>query len=600
MIAYTISMPEPHAHLYHVHLDVEGVEGAYLDLALPVWTPGSYMVRDFSRHVQRFAAGAGKEPLDWHKRDKTTWRVATAGAERISVTYEVYAFELTVRTSHLDGSHGYFNPATLCMAVCGRTAEPITVHVVTPEGWRVTTGLERTGDASGTANELTGRIAGASFFVHRHTFVAEDYDHLIDSPFECGTHRLLTFEVDGIEHEIAIWGHGNEDEAAIVADTQKIVETTRDLFGALPYRRYVFIVLLADGQYGGLEHRNSVSNIFPRWEFRPRRAYERFLALTAHEFYHVWNVKRIRPSSLGPFDYGRENYTRQLWVAEGITSYYDNLILLRANLITTDRYLEMIADDIKLLQSQPGRALQSLAQSSFDTWIKLYRPDENSANSSISYYLKGSLVALLLDLELRRRSEGERSLDDVMRVLFQQYERDGTGFAEDDGFVQAVEAVAGNAAHGLGEFFEQYVAGTEELDYARGFALAGLRLDWRHSNAQQNGEAPAWHGLKLKSEGGKLKVTAVRSDGPAYTAGIYAGDEIIALDGVRVDEARLAARLSERKPGDSATLSLFRRDDLLQVSLTLAPAPPDTLAIVAVDDPTDEQRSLRAAWLGAE
>jgi predicted metalloprotease with PDZ domain len=597
MLTYTISMPEPHAHLYHVRVDVEGVEGNSLDVALPVWTPGSYMVRDFSRHVQRFAASTGSQPLEWQKLDKTTWRVATGGAERVSVSYEVYAFELTVRTSHLDGSHGYFNPATLCMAVAGRTDEPITVHVVTPEGWRVTTGLEQTDEATGTANELTGRIAGASFFVHRHTFVAEDYDHLIDSPFECGTHRLLTFEVDGIPHEIAIWGRGNEDEAAILADTQKIVETTRELFGALPYRRYVFIVLLADGQYGGLEHRNSVSNIFPRWEFQPRRAYERFLALTAHEFYHVWNVKRIRPAPLGPFDYARENYTRQLWVAEGVTSYYDNLILQRAGLISTERYLEMIADDIKALQSQPGRGLQSLAQSSFDTWIKLYRPDENSANSSISYYLKGSLVALLLDLELRSRSEGERSLDDVMRLLFQQYERDSAGFVEDDGFLQTVETVAASAAPGLRDFFEQYVAGTEELDYARGFALAGLRLAWSHGG-RENGEAPAWHGLKLKTEHGKLKVIAVRSDGPAYTAGIYANDEIIALDGVRIDEARLAARVGERKPGDTVTLSLFRRDDLLHVSLTLAPAPPDTLKIVAVEEPTDEQRALREGWLG--
>jgi predicted metalloprotease with PDZ domain len=598
MISYTISMPEPHAHLYHVRLDVEGVEGGTLDALLPVWTPGSYMVRDFSRHVQRFEAHAGSRPLDWRKVDKATWRVETAGAERVTLSYEVYAFELSVRTSHLDGTHGYFNPATLCMYVPGRTQEPITVHVVTPEGWRVTTGLDQTGETGGTSNELTGRIAGSSFFVRRHTFAADDYDHLVDSPFECGTHRLLAFEVDGIPHEIAIWGRGNEDEAQVLADTRRIVETARDLFGELPYRRYVFILLLADGQYGGLEHRNSVSNIFPRWEFRPRRAYERFLALTSHEFYHVWNVKRIRPAPLGPFDYERENYTRQLWVAEGITSYYDNLILRRAGLISAARYLEMIADDIKLLQSQPGRALQSLEQSSFDTWIKLYRPDENSANSSISYYLKGSLVALLLDLEIRSRSEGERSLDDVMRLLFQQYPIDGAGFPEEHGFLAAVEAVAGRAGGVYHDLFERYVAGTEELDYAQALGLAGLRPEWSHAETAEGGGPPAWHGMRLKTEHGQLKVVSVRSDGPAYTAGIYAQDQIIALDGARVDEGRLAARVGERRPGDAVTVSLFRRDELLHVPLTLAPAPPNTLKIAPVDDPSPEQRALYEEWLG--
>ncbi|MEN9936894.1 MAG: hypothetical protein RLZZ387_3473 [Chloroflexota bacterium] len=596
-IVYTISMPEPHTHLYYVRVDLGELEGATLDVALPVWKPGSYMVREFARHVQGFEARAGNRPLDWRKLDKSTWRVETGGAEQVSISYQVYAFELTVRTSHLDGTHGYFNPATLCMYVPGRTDEPLTAHVVTPDEWRVTTGLELVSEETGTANDFTGSVRSTSFFVRRHTFVAGDYDHLVDSPFECGTHRLLTFAVDGIPHEIAIWGHGNEDDAQILADTQKIVETTRDLFGTLPYRRYVFILLLADGQYGGLEHRNSVSNIFPRWEFRPRRAYERFLALTSHEFYHVWNVKRIRPAPLGPFDYTRENYTRELWVSEGITSYYDNLILQRAGLISAERYLEMIADDIKLLQSQPGRALQSLAQSSFDTWIKLYRPDENSINSSISYYLKGSLVALLLDLEIRHQTGGERALDDVMRHLFDRYPEHGPGFAEEEGFLAAVEEEAGRAGGRFRDLFERYVSGTEELDYERGLALAGLRMAWSHAGVE-GGEAPAWHGMRLKTEHGKLKVAAVRSDGPAYAAGVYAHDEIIALDGVRVDEDRLKARVSERRPGDTVMVSLFRRDDLLHVQLTLAPAPPDTLKLLAVDDPSESQLAVHESWLG--
>jgi predicted metalloprotease with PDZ domain len=571
-IHYSIAMPAPHTHLFHVTLEVDAGPGAFLDVALPVWTPGSYMVRDYARHVQQFRASAGSTPLTWQKHDKTTWRIATGGAARITVQYAVYAFELTVRTSHLDGSHGYFNPACVCMYIPGRTGEPHSVEVHTPAGWRVTTGLERDGER----------------------FVAADYDELVDSPFECGDHRLLHFEVDAIPHEIAIWGHGNEDADRILTDTQRVVEAARDLFGALPYTRYVFILHLADGLYGGLEHRNSVTNIFDRWGFRPEKSYERFLGLTSHEFYHVWNVKRIRPAPLGPFDYSRENYTRQLWVMEGITSYYDNLILARAGLVTPERYLEMLAEDIQKLQAQPGRQLQSLAQSSFDAWIKLYRPDENSENSSISYYLKGSLVALLLDLEIRARTAGARSLDDVMRALFRRYPADGPGFAEADGFRDTVEAVVGEVseeAADFGDFFAQYVAGADELDYKRAFEYVGLRPAWNDT------AATAWHGMRLKTEHGRLKVAVVRADGPAYHAGIYAGDELLALDGVRIDEARLTARVAERRPGQTVTLSLFRRDDLLHIPLTLVAAPPDRLQITPIDAPTDAQRALYTGWL---
>ncbi|HMP42093.1 MAG TPA: PDZ domain-containing protein [Roseiflexaceae bacterium] len=570
-IQYTIGMPQPHSHLFHVVIELEHSGNTPLDVALPVWTPGSYLVRDYARHVQQFSAAAGTTPLPWEKLDKTTWRITTGTATRITIRYLVYAFELSVRTSHLDATHGYFNPATLCMYLPGRTAETHHVRIETPADWHVTTGLAQVGE----------------------WFVADDYDHLVDSPFECGTHRLFHFQVDGIPHEIAIWGHGNEDTDRIVSDTRRIVETTRDMFGGLPYTRYVFIIHLTDGGYGGLEHRNSVTNIFDRWGFRPEHAYERFLGLTSHEFYHVWNVKRIRPAPLGPFDYRGENYTRELWVMEGVTSYYDDLILLRAGLITAERYRAILADNILKLQAQPGRQLQSLAQSSFDTWIKFYRPDENSDNSSISYYLKGGLVALLLDLEIRSRTAGARSLDDVMRAMLHRYPAEGPGFAEGHGFRDIVEATVGEVDEQVadfGDFFAGYVGGTAELDYAGALAYVGIVPQW-------SGGGTAWHGMRLKSEHGKLKVALVRADGPAYQAGIYAGDELVALDGIRIDEARLAARIGERKPADRVRLTLFRRDDLLDVELTLAEAPADRLDLVVGDDASDQQRALYAGWL---
>ncbi len=597
-ICYTIAMPQPHTHLYHVTLTIRNVVGISLDVALPVWTPGSYLVREYARHVQEFAACVGDlaQPLEWHKVDKATWRIAAGDADVIHVSYKVYANELTVRTSHLDGSHGYFNPATVCMYVVGRTSEPRAVDVDVPDGWRVTTGLQiadfklEIGEPLAPASNLQSPISNLQ------SFIAQDYDELVDSPFECGTHRLLSFDVGGVPHEIALWGHGNEDEAQVADDTRQIVETTRAMFGGLPYQRYVFIVHIANGR-GGLEHRNSVSMLVNRWTFQPRVAYERYLGLTAHEFFHVWNVKRIRPETLGPFDYSRENYTRQLWTMEGITSYYTDLLLVRAGLIDTERYLELLADKIVKLQSQPGRHMQSLEQSSFDSWIKHYRPDENSANTAISYYLKGELVALLLDLEIRQRTNSARSLDDVMRALYRRFEDDGRGFAEAGGFQAAVEAVVTPDQPGaFDDFFRRYVAGTDELDYAGALHAAGLELEWSHERA--NGHTPAWLGVQYRTEGGRLKVASVRADGPAAAAGIYDGDELLALDGFRIDQDLLQDRLDERRAGDAVRLSLFRRDELLHVPVTLAEAPMDQLEIVPVAQPTVAQTRLLHAWLG--
>ncbi|MBX0329314.1 M61 family peptidase [Oscillochloris sp. ZM17-4] len=490
MITYTITMPEPHTHLFHVEVVIDAVTSSVLDLVLPGWTPGSYMIREYARHVQEFAAlGPDGAALPWRKTAKDTWRVEAGAAGAALVRYKVYANELTVRTSHLDASHGYFNPSTLCMYVPGRTEEPLGVHVDAPEGWRVSTALELGDRGQGTGDR------------GREVFVAQDYDELVDSPFECGTQRVLPFTVDEVPHEIVIWGRGNEDEARLVADTRRIVEVQRDMFDGLPYPHYSFILHLTDGRGGGLEHRNSVTNMVDRWTFRPERSYERYLSLTSHELFHVWNVKRLRPAPLGPFDYRSENYTRLLWFVEGVTSYYDELLLVRAGLMQPGRFLEKLADEILALQGQPGRHVQSLEESSFDAWVKFYRPDENTANSSISYYLKGSLVCLLLDMEIRRRTGGERSLDDVVRELYGRYPISGPGIPEEGGVIAAVEAVAGAHDGAFRDFFARYIAGTDELDYAAALAAAGLELRWGHRQPRAGGAAPAWLGLKLKRQG---------------------------------------------------------------------------------------------------
>jgi predicted metalloprotease with PDZ domain len=574
MISYTVAMPAPHSHLFHVTIALDGLAGDSVELVLPAWTPGSYMVREYARHLQAFAAESERgDALPWRKLAKDCWRVETGGASRITVRYQVYANDLTVRTSHLDGSHGYLNGASVFLYVPGRTAEPLRLAVEPPEGWIVTTGLE----PDGAPNR----------------FRADDYDHLVDSPLECGTHRLLPFEVDGVPHRIAIWGRGNEDEARLLADTRRIVETQRDFFGGLPYAHYTFILHLTDGKGGGLEHRNSVTNQLDRWTFRPERSYERYLSLTSHELFHVWNVKRLRPAPLGPFDYRRENYTRLLWLMEGGTSYYDDLLLTRGGLLPPERFLAKLADKILLLQSQPGRLLQSVEQSSFDAWIKLYRPDENSANSSISYYLKGALVCWLLDMELRSRSGGAHSLDDLLRLLYARYPLDGPGIPEDGAVLAALEELAGAHGGAFADFFRRYIAGTEELDYQRGLAVVGLEARWGRRAPE------AWLGLGLRRQGERTVVASVRADGPAYAAGVYADDELLALDGWRVNEERLNARLAERAPGDTVRLGLFRGDALLELPVTLASAPADSLELARVAAPSEAQQRAYRSWLGS-
>lgn len=583
MITYTIGMPAPHTHLFHVAVELDGLEGPHVDLVLPSWTPGSYMLREYARHVQAFAAyDDDRVPLTWRKVAKDTWHIATGGARRVVARYQVYANDLTVRTSHLDGTHGYFNGASVFMYAPGRTAERLRLIVETPAGWRVTTAL----------SPLIGDVLVAEPRPELHLFTAADYDELVDSPVECGHHRLLTFDVDGVHHELAVWGRGNEDEARLVADTRRIVEVQRDFFGGLPYGRYSFILHLTDGRGGGLEHRSSVTNQVDRWTFRPERSYERYLGLTSHELFHVWNVKRLRPAPLGPFDYRAENYTRLLWLAEGATNYYDELLLVRAGLLGPERFLARLADEIVSLQGQPGRHLQSLEQSSFDAWIKLYRPDENSANSSISYYLKGGLVCLLLDMEIRLHTRSKRSLDDVMRLLYARYPASGPGVPEEGAVLAAVQEVAGEGAETFGDFFARYIAGVDELDYAAGLSVVGLEPRWSRRGPR------AWLGLSLRRQGERALVSAVRSDGPAYAAGVYHDDELLAIDGWRVTDEKLGARLAEREPGAVVRLALFRGDALVEVPVTLAEAPPDALELAPIDGRSEAQTRAYRAWLG--
>jgi predicted metalloprotease with PDZ domain len=574
---FTVSMPQPHTHLFEVEMRPQprGASAlARIDLVMPAWTPGSYLVRDYARHVQDFAATDNSgAPLRWSKVNKNTWRVETEGAADWRVTYRVYANELTVRTSELNDRHAFWNNAALLMYVDGQLGAPAALRVVPPAGWTVATGLPPVEDQA-------------------HTYRAENFDILYDSPVLAGSAlKTLAFKVRDVDHRIVIDGAGNYDAERVRRDVQKIVATAIGMMGDVPYRDYTFLLMLRGAGGGGLEHMNSTALVWSNFGFRPEAKYREFLGLVAHEYFHLWNVKRIRPDALGPFDYTRENYTKLLWVAEGLTSYYEELLVRRAGLATEKECLDNLARLIQRVQSTPGRRVMSLEEASFDAWIKYYRPDENAPNSQISYYDKGALVGLLLDLEIRRRTSGAKSLDDVMRSLYNEYARKGRNYTPED-FQRVCESVAGSD---LKEFFNRYVRGREELDYATALSAVGLQL--AGPNAAAASKKPLL-GANLRQDGDRLIVANVYQGTPAYDQGLNAGDQIIALDGMRTTRESFQARLEEKRPGDTVRLTLFRHDELRTLDIRLGTQLDADYSIVSVPQPTPEQLRLRQGWLG--
>ena len=574
-IHYQVAMPQPESHLFEVTLHLKSYLLPVLDLKLPVWTPGSYLVREYAKHLQDFSAQAGEESLPWRKLGKNHWQIATSvlgkqSGSTITVRYRMFAAELSVRTNHLDATHGYFNGAALFFRVPG-VEQPIYVTIVPPHPeWRVTAPLPPVSEQP-------------------NTFFASDFDTLVDSPFEIGCHQLYQFEALGKSHELAIWGQGNADPAKMIPDIQKIIQVEAQLFGGLPYDKYVFLLHLSSQGNGGLEHKYACSLNYPRFGFRAQDKYGRFMQLVAHEFFHLWNVKRIRPQALEVFDYDQENYTPSLWFSEGTTSYYDLVIPFRAEIYDVKFFLHGLGKEITRLQTTPGRLVQPLSESSFDAWIKLYRPDANSGNSQISYYLKGELVSLLLDLLIRERHGNARSLDDVMLKMWQQFGQAEIGFTPEQ-LLAVIESVAGMD---LADFFKHYVDGTEELPFDQYLEPFGLRVV-----SDDDEELLPHLGIKVQTENGRELIKFVEAGTSAYTSGIAAGDELLAIDGIRVMPQQLSDRLKDYQPGDTIHVAVFHQDELCTYPITLLAPSPNRYQVIPVEHPSSVQQQNFAGWLG--
>lgn len=593
-IRYRIVPARPEAHLYRVSCTVADPDPAGQAFALPAWIPGSYMIREFARHVVSIRAESRGRPVALEKLDKHTWRAAPA-AGPLTVSCEVYAWDLSVRGAHLDTRHGFFNGACMFLRVLGREGERCEIEILRPKGphyrnWRVATAMLRDG----------AKPYGFG------AYAAENYDELIDHPVEMGEFALARFRACGVPHDIVITGRQRADLARLRRDLKRVCEHHIRFFGEpAPMRRYVFLVTALGAGYGGLEHRASTALLCSRDDL-PRKGdagvgerYRKFLGLASHEYFHAWNVKRIKPAAFAPYDLDRENYTRLLWVFEGITSYYDDLALVRCGLIKEEEYLELLSRTITSHLRTPGRARQTAEASSFDAWIKYYRPDENSPNTTVSYYVKGSLIALCLDLLIRDRTQGRKSLDDVMRMLWRRHGRTGT-WVNEDGIERAAEECAG---FGLKRTLGEWLRSTRELPLHALLASHGVKMDLRpaESSADAGGKPAtararaglALLGVRIRAEHADAAITQVIEGGPAQRAGISAGDIVVAVDGLRPGEAGLESLLAKRRPGERAAIHAFRRDELLSFEVTLGRPAADTCVLA----PLAAGRRPRQRWL---
>jgi predicted metalloprotease with PDZ domain len=615
-LVYRVAMPNPASHEYEVEMLVPALPGREeATIAFPAWAPGSYMVRDFVRHLTGLkvsdAAGRALPPARVVRLDKQRWRIASGGRP-FRVRYRIFAFEATVRTSFLDESHAYWNGTSLFFFVEGELGRPCQVTVALPDPrWRVATALPPVSR-------------------QRHTFAAADFDELCDAPFEIGTHALHAFNVGRTRFELALYGRTNADPARLLDILRRVVTATGKIFGGFPFRRYLFIVHALPVGSGGLEHRASVTMDVAGLSFEDETGYIRFADLAAHEFFHAWNVKRIhdaalgtsrrgdpekvpapspdglrsaKPSSVHGLDYTQENYTRLLWLFEGCTDYLAHVIILRAGVTCERQFYKMIAEDWPRYATRPGRNETSLEELSFEAWVKQYKPSENFTNRAVSYYEKGLWTAMALDLELRLATDGTRGLPEMFRWLWNEFGRAGRPIADADVRASAA-AIAGRS---LGRFFDRYVRGTSELPLPALLGRAGLdlqaRADWDESvrppaerDPVKSGRARAWSGLTLQAERTIVRNVVPRS--PAWRAGLTFNDEIVAVEDARVTAATFAKRIADHRPGARVRVAYFRRDELREARLTLAESPERRLTVAVDPHAGARAKAVRAGWLG--
>ena len=572
-IRYTLRFPAPHTHYVEVEAAIPTAGRPDVEVYMATWTPGSYLIREYERHVEAVTASAGTRSLAVSKTTKNRWRITTGGAPSVTLRYKVYSREMTVRNNWVERDFAMINGAPTFLTLVERAVRPHEVRIEPAAGWK-------------SVQTAMMPIAGSA-----NAFRAEDFDTIIDTPIVIGNPVTREFSVDGKKHVVVFEGDtALIDADRAVADVQKIVMAGKNVMGSLPYPHYYFITMVTE-QSGALEHKNSYLGMTGRYATRTRGAYMGWLGTLAHEYFHAWNVKRLRPVELGPFDYENENYVKTLWVAEGFTDYYADILPMRAAIQTRDEFLSGISDQIEQVQTIPGRLVTPVDMASFDTWIKQYRPDENTANMSVNYYPKGAVIAFLLDAKIRKATNGARTLDTGMQWAMQRYSG-AKGYTPDQFYAVMSEA----AGVDLKGWFAKTAESTEELDYTEALEYYGLRF--RPVDVKT---AAPYIGGGTRNDGGRLIITSVRRGTPGIEAGLNVDDEIIAIDDVRVRaDAGLASRLAQYRPGDKVSVLVARRDRLMTLPLTLGADPGRPWRLEALPNATDEQKARLTALMSGK
>jgi predicted metalloprotease with PDZ domain len=573
-IEYKLGMSKPSTHLLEIEVAFENLPASEhtLDIVLPVWRSGRYVIFDFAGGVQDFwAANAAGKSLPWKKIDKTTWRIELEGSRSARIQYKMFANEFHLRTKGLNDEHAFVDPMSAFMYAEKYRSLPLTLTITPYKNWHVTTGLEA--------------VRGEN-----NRFSAPNYDTFADCPLEIGDHKDFEFDAEGKKHVIAIAGEGQYDPEVLKKDFAKIIRQHKEFWDDLPYERYIFMIHLTTQGSGATEHINSTIMLTRPTTFTDSDSYKRFLSTLTHEFFHTWNVKQLRPRGLSPYDYLKENYSEELWIAEGITSYYAPIFLVRGGVRSSSWYLESLGLNIRDHYLRPGNTRQSLSEASFDAWIKHWRANPQAYNLEADYYDKGSDVGMLLDLEIRNASNNTTSLDDVMRTMYKRFPLGKGGYTVHD-FQKATEEAAGK---NLKQFFDEYVHGTKLLDWGHFLAYAGLEvIEFRNENSP-------WLGIGTTETAGATRINRVIAGSPAYDAGLDVNDELIAINGMRVRQSDWADRVNLHKVGTKIRVTVFRADRLREFEVTLQQEKVSYYHVQRIKHPTNLQRKIYESWLGTK
>ena len=592
-IHYRISAPEPNTHYFHIQLRIQNPDKEGQKLRLPTWIPGSYLIREFAQNVQKVTASSSGKEISISKIDKATW-LCDPCTKELKISYKVYAFDRSVRSAYLDNTRAFFNGSSVFLAVMGQEDKPCSVHIET-----ITDSCAVNWTLACTYPRVNVDVKGFG------DYSAENYKQLIDHPVEISEFTQTKFEVAGVNHQMVFTGEHNGKLNRLAKDMKKICTAHVKMFCELPVEQYLFMTLVGTNIYGGLEHPDSTALMcsqheLPQSDFEGSNSengnnglsndYRKFLGLCSHEYFHLWNVKRIKPLAYLESDFSQEAYTRQLWIFEGITSYYDDLALVRSGVITPQSYLELISATLNRVRNQTGRLNQSLADSSFDTWIKFYRPNENSPNAVVSYYAKGSLTALALDLTMQSKTEGKVSLDDVMRYLWVHYGKKNIGLPEGE-FEKICEELSGLK---LKTFFDSWVRGTGDQPITSLLLSVGIKSETHVDKLDKR--VTKHFGCDVEMQGPLIFIKTVHSGGAAEAAGLSAGDELIAFDGMKVNRVSLENLAKQYRAGQKVDLLIFRQERLIETKIRLAEPIVQNWKLQIDETAGDRVEILRKKW----